>query len=109
MNQLTIINSIIDIFTGYLTNIEQYDAIVIPTNNRLLPSGDLRCRILRKAGAANPQVECNRIIYKITQVSVGSSVMTSGGYITKYLIHTNRPRLGQGNEAKKLMLATWNL
>lgn len=108
MNQLTINHSLVEIFTGDLTNIEQYDAVVIPTNSRLLPSGDLRCKVLRRAGAANIQVECNQIINKITQVSVCSSVMTSGGSLTKYLIHTNGPRPGQGNEGKKLMLATWN-
>ncbi len=100
-------NSILEIFVGDLTNIEQYDAIVIPANSRLLPSGDLRCKVLRKAGT-QVQVECNRIINKITQISVGSSVITSGGNITKNIIHTNGPRPGQGNEGKKLMLATWN-
>ncbi len=100
-------NSIIEIFLGDLTNIEQYDAIVIPTNSRLLPSGDLRCKVLKKAGT-QVQVECNKIINKIIQVSVGKSIVTSGGNFIKYIIHTNGPRPGQGNEGKKLMLATWN-
>jgi len=107
MDQLQINNSILEIFVGDLTNIEQYDAVVIPTNSRLLPSGDIRCKVLRKAGT-QVQVECNKIINKITQIPVGSSVITSGGKFTKYLIHTNGPRHGQGNEGKKLMLATWN-
>ncbi|MFX1347845.1 MAG: macro domain-containing protein [Promethearchaeota archaeon] len=100
-------NSIIEIFVGDLTNIEYYDAIVIPTNSRLLPSGELRCRVLRKAGT-QVQVECNNIINKIVQISVGSCVLTSGGNFIKNIIHTNGPRPGQGNEGKKLMLATWN-
>ncbi|UCC19339.1 MAG: macro domain-containing protein [Promethearchaeota archaeon] len=107
MDQLQINNSILEIFVGDLTNIEQYDAVVVPANSRLLPSGDLRCKVLRKAGT-QVQVECNKIINKITQIPVGSSVITSGGNFTKYLIHTNGPRPGQGNEGKKLMLATWN-
>ena len=107
MDQLMINNSILEIFVGDLTNIEQYDAIVIPTNSRLLPSGDLRCKVLRKAGT-QVQVECNKIINEISQVAVGSSVITSGGSFAKYIIHTNGPRPGQGNEGKKLMLATWN-
>jgi O-acetyl-ADP-ribose deacetylase (regulator of RNase III) len=107
MDQLVINNSILEIFLGDLTNIEQYDIIVIPTNSRLLPSGDLRCKVLRKAGT-QVQLECNKIINKITQVAVGSSVITSGGSFTNYIIHTNGPRPGQGNEGKKLMLATWN-
>ncbi|MCK4380252.1 MAG: macro domain-containing protein [Candidatus Lokiarchaeota archaeon] len=100
-------NSIIEIFVGDLTNIEQYEAIVIPTNSRLLPSGNLRCKVLKNAGT-QVQVECNRIMNRITQISVGSSVMTSGGNLVQYIIHTHGPRPGQGNEGKKLMLATWN-
>jgi O-acetyl-ADP-ribose deacetylase (regulator of RNase III) len=107
MDQLVINNSILEIFIGELTNVEQHDIIVIPTNSRLLPSGDLRCKVLRKAGT-QVQVECNKIINKITQVAVGSSVITSGGSYAEYIIHTNGPRPGQGNEGKKLMLATWN-
>jgi O-acetyl-ADP-ribose deacetylase (regulator of RNase III) len=106
MNQLTINNSIIQIFVGDLTNTE-YDGIVIPTNSRLLPSGELRCKVLRKAGST-VQVECNRIINKILKVAVGNAVITSGGNLTKYIIHTHGPKLGQGNEGKKLILSTWN-
>ncbi|MFX1322131.1 MAG: macro domain-containing protein [Promethearchaeota archaeon] len=106
MNQLTIKNSIIEIFVGDLTNTE-YDGLVIPTNSRLLPSGELRCKVLRKAGVT-VQVECNRIINKIIKVAVGSAVITSGGNLKNYIIHINGPKLGQGNEAKKLMLSTWN-
>ena len=100
-------SSILKIFIGDLTNITQYDIIVIPTNSRLLPSGDLRCKVLRKAGK-QVQVECNKIINKIAQMTVESSVITSGGNFTKHIIHTNGPRPGQGNEGQKLMLATWN-
>ncbi|MFX1570995.1 MAG: macro domain-containing protein [Promethearchaeota archaeon] len=107
MDQVVINNSVLEIFLGDLTNLEQYEAIVIPTNSRLLPSGELRCKVLRKAGS-QVQIECNKIINKISKVAVGSSVITSGGKISKYLIHTNGPRPGQGNEIKKLILATWN-
>jgi len=100
MSQLLVNNSLIEIFIGNLTNAE-YDVIVISTNSRLLPSGELRCKILRKAGT-QVQLECNQIINKIVQVPVGFSVITSGGNLTKYIIHTNGPRSGQGNEGKKL-------
>ena len=106
MNQLMVNNSILEIFIGDVTN-TKYDAIVISTNSRLLPSGDLRCKVLREAGT-QVQVECNQIINKIAQIAVGSSVITSGGNLTRYIIHTNGPRSGQGNEGKKIMLATWN-
>lgn len=107
MDKLVINNSLIEIFIGDLSN-TKYDAIVIPTNSRLLPSGELRCKILRKAGTTQVQLECNKIINKIAQVAVGDSVMTTGGACSQYLIHTNGPRSGGGNEGKKLMLATWN-
>ena len=99
-------NSLIEIFIGDLSNTE-YDAVVIPTNSRLLPSGELRCKILRKAGN-RVQLECNSIINKISQVLVGDSVMTTGGDYSQYLIHANGPRLGQVKEGQKLMQATWN-
>ncbi|MHA2006574.1 MAG: macro domain-containing protein [Promethearchaeota archaeon] len=106
MTQLMVNNSILEIFIGNLTNTE-YDAIVIPTNSRLLPSGELRCKVLRKVGT-QVQLECNKIINKISQIAVGSSVITSGGDLVRYIIHTNGPRSGQGNEGKKIMLSTWN-
>ena len=106
MDKLMINNSFIEIFIGDLSNTE-YDAVVIPTNSRLLPSGELRCKILRKAGS-KVQLECNEIINRISQVSVGDSVMTTGGDYSQYLIHANGPRLGQVKEGQKLMQATWN-
>ena len=51
MNQITINNVVIEIFVGDLIN-AQYDAIVIPTNSRLLPSGTLRCKVIKEAGHA---------------------------------------------------------
>ena len=102
MNQLTINNSLIELFVGDLAKAE-YDAIVIPTNSRLLPSGDVRCRILKEAGHS-VQVECNKIINEISNIPIGNAVITSGGDLnTKHIIHARA-----GHDQKKLMLATWN-
>ena len=102
MNQVTIKNAIVELFIGELINTE-YDAIVVPTNSRLLPSGDLRCKTLREAGST-VQVECNKIIQEITQIPSGKAIMTSAGKLnSKYIIHVRA-----GHEGKKLMLATWN-
>jgi O-acetyl-ADP-ribose deacetylase (regulator of RNase III) len=102
MNQITINDTVIEIFVGNLIN-AQYDAIVIPTNSRLLPSGSLRCEVLREAGS-KVQVECNRLIQKKLSIQMGKSVITSGGDLeSKHIIHTNA-----GHNGKKLMLATWN-
>jgi O-acetyl-ADP-ribose deacetylase (regulator of RNase III) len=102
MHQITINKAIIDLFIGDLTKTE-YDSLVIPTNSRLLPSGDVRCNVLRKAGST-VQVECNKIISEMANISIGHAVITSGGDLdTKFIIHA-RP----GHDQKKLMLAVWN-
>jgi len=102
MNQITINNTVLEIFVGDLVN-AQYDAIVIPTNSRLLPSGTLRCRILKEAGH-KIQLECNQIISKRANLPIGSAVITDGGNLhATFLIHARA-----GHDQKKLMLATWN-
>jgi O-acetyl-ADP-ribose deacetylase (regulator of RNase III) len=102
MNQLTINNAIIELFVGDLVNTE-YDAIVLESNSKLLPSGELRCKALREAGST-VQVECNKIVKEITQISLGKAVMTSAGNLkSKCIIHVRA-----GHEGKKMMLATWN-
>jgi len=107
MNKITFNNTELEILINDIIE-SDLDAIVIPANSRLLPSGTLRCSVLRKAGA-EVQLECNRIINKIGLVNVGTAVMTSGGKLkTKYLIHVVGPRMGIGKEGKKLMMATWN-
>ena len=102
MNQITINNAVIEIFIGDLFN-AQYDAIVIPTNSRLLPSGSLRCKVLKEAGHTI-QVECNQIISKIANVPIGGVIITSGGNLNANFIY----HLRAGHDQKKLMLATWN-
>ena len=85
-----------------------FEAIVVPTNTRLLPSGALRCKVLREAGT-KVQIECNKIINRVGKIPVGGAVITSGGDLkSKYIIHAAGPRLGQGKEGKKLALCTWN-
>jgi len=102
MNQITINNAVIEIFVGDLFN-AQYDAIVIPTNSRLLPSGNLRCEVLKEAGHTI-QVECNKIISKIASIPIGGVVITSGGNLNANFIY----HLRAGHDQKKLMLAMWN-
>ena len=102
MNQITINNAVIEIFVGDLIN-AQYGAIVIPTNSRLLPSGNLRCKVIKEAGHT-VQLECNQIISKISSVPIGRAVITSGGNLNaKFIFHVRA-----GHDQKKLMLAMWN-
>lgn len=102
MNKITLNNTVIELFIGDLIQTE-YDAIVIPSNSRLLPSGELRCKVIREAGP-KVQVECNVIAQKISSIPVGSAVITSGGNLkSHFIIHTRA-----GHDGKKLVLATWN-
>jgi len=107
MNKITVNNAVVEILVNNITKVK-FDAIVIPSNSRLLPSGNLRCEVLREAGA-KVQMECNKIINKVGIVGAGASVITSGGDLkSQHIIHTVGPQLGQGKEGKKIMLCTWN-
>ncbi|MBD3340259.1 MAG: ADP-ribose-binding protein [Candidatus Lokiarchaeota archaeon] len=107
MNTIVINDTTIEILVNKIIE-STSDAIVIPTNSRLLPSGVVRCEVLKSAGA-QVQLECNRIINKIGVISTGSAVITSAGELkSKHIIHVLGPNMGQGKEGKKLMLATWN-
>ena len=102
MNEITINNTVIELFIGDLTQTE-YDAVVIPTNSRLLPSGEIRCKVIREAGP-KVQVECNVITQKISNVPVGRAVITSGGNLkSRFIIHARA-----GHDGKKMVLAIWN-
>jgi len=107
VNTIQLKNTMIEIYVGEYINTE-YDVMVIPSNSRLLPSGELRCNILRAAGS-KVQVECNKIINKMLTIPVGHAVMTTGGNLkTKYIIHVAGPKLNMPKPGKKLALATWN-
>jgi len=107
MNKITVNNAVVEILVNDISKVK-FDAIVIPSNTRLLPSGNLRCEVLREAGA-KVQLECNKIINKVGIVGAGAAVITSGGNLkSQHIIHTVGPQLGQGKEGKKIMLCTWN-
>ena len=46
MNKITVNNAVVEILVNNITKVK-FDAIVIPSNSRLLPSGNLRCEVLR--------------------------------------------------------------
>jgi len=50
VNTIQLKNTVIEIYVGEYIN-TAYDVMVIPSNSRLLPSGKLRCEVLRAAGA----------------------------------------------------------
>ena len=106
MNKIILNNTNIELIINEIIDTE-FDAIVIPSNSRLLPSGTTRCKILRKAGS-KIQIECNKIILEIVKIPVGDAVMTSAGSLkAKHIIHVVGPRFGK-SASKQLMFATWN-
>ena len=105
--QKTINQAFLEIFIGDLSEVE-YDAIIIPSNTRLLPSGELRCAILRVAGP-KVQLECNYLINNLGLIPDCTAVVTSGGNLkSKNLIHVVGPKMANKPELNKLMHATWN-
>lgn len=78
------------------------DAIVNAANSHLQHGGGVAGAIVR-AGGDSIQIESDRIGY----VPVGNAAVTGAGNLpAKYVIHAVGPRLGEGNEDRKLHDAT---
>jgi O-acetyl-ADP-ribose deacetylase (regulator of RNase III) len=77
------------------------DAIVNAANSHLQHGGGVAGAIVRKGGRII-QEESDRIGY----VPVGSAAMTTGGKLkARHVIHAVGPRMGEGDEDKKLKKA----
>ena len=95
--------SVIELVQGDITELET-DAIVNAANGQLVLGGGVAGAIRQKGGPAIQQ-ECN----KKAPIGVGHAVITTGGDLkAKYVIHAVGPRMGEGNEDKKLRNATLN-
>ncbi len=93
----------LELVKGDITEIET-DAIVNAANSSLVMGGGVAGAIRKKGGPAI-QEECN----KIGSTEVGGAVITTGGNLkAKYVIHAVGPRMGEGDEDKKLKNATLN-
>jgi O-acetyl-ADP-ribose deacetylase (regulator of RNase III) len=80
------------------------DAIVNAANAQLVLGGGVAGAIRKKGGTAI-QEECNRI----GGTQVGGAVITTGGNLrAKHVIHAVGPRMGEGDEDRKLRDATLN-
>src|SRR5260370_17675132 len=89
-----------ELVEGDSTGIE-VDAIVNPANERLQLGSGVAGAILRKGGPSI-QEECNRI----GGTPVGTAVMTAAGNLSaRWVIHAVGPRMGEGDEDKKLASA----
>ena len=78
------------------------DAIVNPANSHLAHGGGLAAIIAREAGM-ELENECSKIINEQGQVPVGEAVLTNAGRLPfKGIIHAVGPRMGTGEELKKI-------
>ncbi len=93
----------LELLQGDITELDT-DAIVNPANQMLQLGGGVAGAIRRKGGPGI-QEECN----KIGGTVVGGAVITSGGELkARHVIHAVGPRMGEGDEDRKLMDATLN-
>ena len=93
----------LELVEGDITEI-QTDAIVNAANDRLILGAGVAGAIRRKGGP-EIQAECDRI----GGTFVGGAVITTGGKLkAKHVIHAVGPRMGEGDEDRKLRDATVN-
>nr|MDO8119363.1 macro domain-containing protein [Candidatus Sigynarchaeota archaeon] len=103
MKQVVINSRKISLVKGDITDLDT-DAIVNAANEHLLLGGGVAGAIRVKGGPAIQQ-ECNRI----GKIFVGGAVITKAGKLkAKYVIHAVGPRMGEGDEERKLGDATRN-
>ena len=99
--ELEIGGRLISLEMGDITKLEA-DAIVNAANSALQMGGGVAGAI-RRAGGASIQAECDRI----GGTPVGTAVITSGGNLpARHVIHAVGPRMGEGDEDRKLDSAT---
>jgi O-acetyl-ADP-ribose deacetylase len=97
---VTLDHTQLELVEGDLTDLE-VDAIVNAANEQL-QLGTGVAGAIRKKGGPSIQEECNRI----GGTPVGTSVMTGAGHLkARQVIHAVGPRMGEGDEDKKLAAA----
>ena len=93
-------DTLLDLVEGDLTDLD-VDAIVNPANEGLKLGSGVAEEILKKGGKSI-QDECNRI----GSTPVGTAVMTGAGTLeVKQVIHAVGPKMGEGDEDRKLASA----
>lgn len=90
----------LELVEGDITDLE-VDALVNAANEHLQLGSGVAAAILEKGGPTI-QEECDRI----GGTAVGTAVLTGGGKLTaRHVIHAVGPRLGEGEEDRKLASA----
>ncbi len=95
--------AVLELLDGDITEMDT-DAIVNAANAQLILGGGVAGAI-RKKGGPKIQAECD----KIGGTFVGGAVITTGGNLkARHVIHAVGPRMGEGDEDRKLRSATLN-
>lgn len=95
--------AVLELLDGDITELDT-DAIVNAANAQLVLGGGVAGAI-RKKGGPQIQAECD----KIGGTFVGGAVITTGGKLkARHVIHAVGPRMGEGDEDRKLRNATLN-
>ncbi len=101
--KLNIGTAVLELLDGDITELDT-DAIVNAANAQLVLGGGVAGAIRRKGGP-KIQAECD----KIGGTFVGGAVITTGGKLkARHVIHAVGPRMGEGDEDRKLRDATLN-
>ncbi len=82
-------NRAVELVQGDITR-EKVDAIVNAANADLLPGGGV-CGAIHRAGGPEIAEECRRIRQEKGPVRTGAAVATTGGKISRYVIHAVGP------------------
>ena len=99
----TVGRTVVEVIQGDITAMDT-EAIVNAANAQLILGAGVAGAI-RSKGGPSIQEECRRI----GGTHVGGAVVTGGGNLkARYVIHAVGPRLGEGDEDRKLMEATLN-
>lgn len=97
--------TVIELIEGDITELKT-DAIVNAANSQLAHGGGVAAAIVKKGGSII-QEESDIWILARGEVLVGSAAITTGGQLpARYVIHAVGPRMGEGGEDDKLMMAT---
>jgi len=100
--QIQIGQGVLEVVRGDITGMNT-DAIVSAANSRLTHGGGVAGAIVRKGGKII-QEESDTWIYARGEVPVGGAAITSAGALpARYVIHAVGPRMGDGDEDRKLM------
>lgn len=99
--QITVNRTQLELVQGDITD-QAADAIVNAANSHLILGGGVAGAIRRKGGPAI-QAECDQK----APIEVGRAAITTAGALpARYVIHAVGPRMGEGDEDRKLADAT---